>query len=1010
MANPESRRHLPLKKIISIYAATTVTAILLVGLSNYYYSLQTNINKEKNHLRHITYRIKDQIDILISDTQKELELIASFPQFSSLPYTDRADNPGQGVAEHLEKEKRLILSNFLNQTSFSRIFITLPNGDRYLSQPFAAPENLRENKNLSDRPYFQRINRINKPVISDRLMGDDHKAAVVIMVPLFDLDREVIGYLGGVCRLNDIAGMIREAGLEDFVQAFVLDSRGNLVVHSREELAKTSQVEYQQRNLFRRFQQFRQNTRGNQTDEEFICRCEEYSQPDDKDWLTSFCRLDNGWGLILGKSRQEIVAGFLPGIWQTTLITGLLFLIVSALGIFFVRSTGLKWLASQKDLEESQQRFKDLVDLLPVMAYELDKEGYISYMNNAASNLTGYNLRDLEDKHIIQLVVDEDRERARKNLANIYAGGETIAHEYTILDRKHDPIPVLVYHRPIIRNDEVTGVRGVAVDISQLKKTENLLRQTEERFRVLYENTPIPCQSLGPDKCIQEVNQAWLETLGYKHEEVVGKNFTTLLTPESKKNFQANFSVAKEKGRCSGVEFNMIKRDNSVILASFNGRVCYNETGNFLQIHCSFQDITEVRKTEREKERYSQGLEKLEKWVKELLSAGSADLYSFYSTACRGLLDLMEADVALLPLVDETGGNFTYAAAAGRQADLLEGRTLPLDNNTLCGWVAAHGEPLRVTDLKNDPRANKEIMRQTGTTTGILAPVYSDDRIVGGLSALRQNSPYDQVDELLLQLFAHRVGTILAKHNLLLSLEEIVEERTRELELTHKQLLQAEKLSAIGSLSASIAHEFNNPLQGIMSIIRGLKKRASLEKEDAELVNTAIKECERLRDLIKSLQEFNRPTSGKYELVDIHETIDHILLLSKKDHQNRGITVETRYDKDIPKIRAVEDQIKQAFLNLIQNAAEACSRGDTITISTENRKEEVVISIADTGIGIDPRNMEHIFEPFFTTKSELRGTGLGLAISYGIIKAHNGDIEIESEPGKETVFTLHLPK
>lgn len=241
-------------------------------------------------------------------------------------------------------------------------------------------------------------------------------------------------------------------------------------------------------------------------------------------------------------------------------------------------------------------------------------------------------------------------------------------------------------------------------------------------------------------------------------------------------------------------------------------------------------------------------------------------------------------------------------------------------------------------------------------------------------------------------------------------LERRVEARTKELQETQKQYLHAEKLSAIGKLSASIAHEFNNPLQGILSIIKGVKKRAILEPEDRDLLEAAIGECDRIKELIRSLQDFNRPSSGRKTMMDIHKSLDSILLLHKNDFKKKRIKVECDFSAHLPQIVAVPDQIKQVLLNLLTNAADACHHpGSTITVRTRSDNQNVTVAISDTGIGIQPTEMELIFQPFYTTKPEVKGTGLGLSVSYGILKKHGGCIEVESQPGIGSTFTISLP-
>jgi len=243
-----------------------------------------------------------------------------------------------------------------------------------------------------------------------------------------------------------------------------------------------------------------------------------------------------------------------------------------------------------------------------------------------------------------------------------------------------------------------------------------------------------------------------------------------------------------------------------------------------------------------------------------------------------------------------------------------------------------------------------------------------------------------------------------------IELERRVEQRTRELQETQKQYLHAEKLSAIGKLSASIAHEFNNPLQGIRTVLTGLKKRAIMDQEDRNLLDTAIEESDRMKDLIRSLQDFNRPSSHKKTYLDLHKSLDSILLLQKSDFKGKGIKVVCDYAQQLPQILVIPDQIKQVLLNLLTNAADACQHpGETIMVSTRWQGEQVAVAITDTGIGIKPEDMDRIFQPFFTTKPEVKGTGLGLSVSYGIVKRHQGQILVDSRPGEGATFTVVLP-
>lgn len=240
-------------------------------------------------------------------------------------------------------------------------------------------------------------------------------------------------------------------------------------------------------------------------------------------------------------------------------------------------------------------------------------------------------------------------------------------------------------------------------------------------------------------------------------------------------------------------------------------------------------------------------------------------------------------------------------------------------------------------------------------------------------------------------------------------LERKVEQRTSEVVEIQKRYLHAEKLSALGKLSASMAHEFNNPLQAIAVILQSLKK-ANIDKNDREMLELAIAESDRMKRLISNLRDFYRPSTEMKAYFDIHVLIDGLLLLLKYDFQRKKINIEREYTNELPPAFAVPDQIKQVFLNLLSNAAEACFQsGGVITISTREENERVAVAIKDTGVGIKPEDIENIFRPFYTTKAETKGTGLGLSTSYGIVKSHGGEILVESQPGEGSTFTVLLP-
>ena len=236
-------------------------------------------------------------------------------------------------------------------------------------------------------------------------------------------------------------------------------------------------------------------------------------------------------------------------------------------------------------------------------------------------------------------------------------------------------------------------------------------------------------------------------------------------------------------------------------------------------------------------------------------------------------------------------------------------------------------------------------------------------------------------------------------------------QRIRELQETQARYLHAEKLSALGKMTASIAHELNNPLQSVTAILKSMKSTIMLESEDGKLLDLAISEIQRIKNLIRNLLDFNRPSSGHKTLVNVHDCIDYVLLLCKTHFKQKKISVEfLKYAEKVPPILAVPDQIKQVLFNLLNNAADAMENGGVITIITSNEKKMVTVAIKDTGVGIEPGIVDKIFEPFFSTKSVVKGTGLGLSVCRDIVQSHHGEIRVKSHPREGTTFTVFLPK
>lgn len=229
----------------------------------------------------------------------------------------------------------------------------------------------------------------------------------------------------------------------------------------------------------------------------------------------------------------------------------------------------------------------------------------------------------------------------------------------------------------------------------------------------------------------------------------------------------------------------------------------------------------------------------------------------------------------------------------------------------------------------------------------------------------------------------------------------------QELEQAQTQLIRTEKLASIGQLAAGVAHEINNPLGTILIYSHLIQK--SLEPDDPKREDIAlvISEANRAKDIVQGLLSFAREKKLRASEVNVNDILEEVLSLVVNQSLFHNIKIKKSFDQGPQTIVADETQLKQVFLNIILNAAQAMEGNGKLTISTIFDKKQIKIKIADTGPGIPPEVMGKLFSPFFTTKE--KGTGLGLAISYGIIERHQGKIDVETDLGKGSTFVMTLP-
>jgi len=377
----------------------------------------------------------------------------------------------------------------------------------------------------------------------------------------------------------------------------------------------------------------------------------------------------------------------------------------------------------------------------------------------------------------------------------------------------------------------------------------------------------------------------------------------------------------------------------------------------------------------------------------------------------------------------------------------------PIYNEKSCSEAECHAHPaemkvLGVLDLAlNLESVDKEVARMKGrvllvtaveiTLIGLFIIVFTRRflahpiaRLIDGFKAVSQmelDKPLDigdrseEVDELArsFNVMRDRLRAALAELNQFTqNLETKVEERTQQLKAAQKKLLQSDRLASLGQLSASVAHEINNPISGVLNLSMLLQRMLKEEgippgrlEEFRKYLAQITSETARVGRIVSDLLAFSRRGKPQRAPTDLNKIVRMTLSLTQHKMKLSGVDVQAVFAEDLPAAPCDASQIQQVALNLLLNAAEATQTKAErrVAVATAKADGAVVLTVSDNGEGILPENLAKIFDPFFTTKSEGKGVGLGLAVSYGIIQAHGGEIEVKSAVGQGTTFTVSLP-
>lgn len=558
------------------------------------------------------------------------------------------------------------------------------------------------------------------------------------------------------------------------------------------------------------------------------------------------------------------------------------------------------------------------------------------------------------------------------------------------------------------------------------------LDESEELFRVLLDGTFEGI--LIHDAIIHYANDAAARITGYSREQLRGMRIKQLHAHLSLEASQEDAFVPAAEGLTYG-PLMFIGQGQSGSHASIEAQgktIFYRDRWLWLS---AFRDVTQARETENElRQRIA---------FEDLITSISASFINLEHERVDAALDQ-----ALERIARFEGVNRSYIYLL--DGEELHAINLWTDHGSSGAWKdrrvpvgdfrwaierLAKGETVVYEVVERHPASETGALRER-VRSSVCVPMHAAGTLFGyvGFDALRDAKTWRDPTVRLLRTAGNIFASVLERSRVQRALDEAyatmeqtVERRTAELSQKHSQLVQAEKMAALGQLVAGVAHEINTPLGAIKSnadtLMRtfermtpalaetenpaALAKAAKLLEGASKLNEINVQAIERIAGIVSSLRQFARLDQAEIDTMDLHEALDNTLTLVHHQFKHR-IEVERDYG-GIPPIECHPQQINQVIMNLLVNAGQAIEGSGRVRIRTRLVGDDVVLEVQDSGKGIDAASLGKIFDPGFTTKGVGIGTGLGLSIVHQIVEEHRGEIHVESEPGQGATFRVRLP-
>ena len=639
-----------------------------------------------------------------------------------------------------------------------------------------------------------------------------------------------------------------------------------------------------------------------------------------------------------------------------------------------------------------------------IMGIYVIQDNLFKYVNERWCEIHGYTFEEAVNKMgPYDTVYEEDKEIVRENIRRRIAGEiSSLGYEFRIVRKDKKVIWVRVLGYQTIYNNK-PAVAGTSIECTEQKLLEEALKNSERRLRTLFETIPDLVWVKNLKGEYLNCNPRFEKLFGASEKEIIGKTDYHFLDNDSASKIQQSDLEVIETNKTIINERELTFSDGHQEILETIKTPLFEENGTFIGVLGIGRDITNRKKAEAE-------IKESEELFKILLKFAP---YPIILTDLNNHIILYNDAYIYINNIENTD-------IIGKTTEELGYIFEPSDSEFISSEMNSNGKvenfELTVTmriGEKKDFLYSSQIIKWKNKP--MIIHSYID--ITEKKKYERELERYHEHLELLVQERTDELEASLEELNAineeLYRQKEVLQNSLDKLNAARKQLIQSEKMASLGTLSAGIAHEINNPLNfihgGCYALESFLEENLKDNMEDAKPFINAINEgVKRASEIVSSLSRYSRQNDLPTTACDIHLIINNCLIMMQNQLKGRVI-VNKHFTEKKHTVWGNEGKLHQAFLNILTNAAQAIEKDGYIDITTEVVNHQLLVKIKDSGHGMKPETLEKIFDPFFTTKPPGKGTGLGLSITFNIIQELNGSIEYESTFGEGAQAIITLP-